>query len=62
MKVIKKSLLLTFILICFLSIGLISVKAESEKYTPTVRSYNGVDYAGYLLDSSTVKTFFAKLS
>lgn len=61
MKIIKKSLLLTFILICFLSIGLISVKAESEKYTPTVRSYNGVDYAGYLLDSSTVKTFSAKL-
>lgn len=60
MKVIK-SLLLSFILIGFLGIGVKSAKAESEKYTPTIRSYNGVDYAGYLLDSSTVKTFSAKL-
>ena len=51
--------LLTLLICC--SFGLIKVGAEEVKYQPSIRSYDGVNYAGYLLDSNTVKTFSYKL-
>lgn len=42
-------------------IGVHGAAIADEKYPPSVRSYDGVDYAGYLLDSGTVKDFSAKV-
>ena len=48
--------------ICAALVGAGKTASAEENYTPTIRSYDGVDYAGYLLDSGNVNDFSAKLN
>ena len=66
-KIFGISRLLPFIACFFISVlfaGLIAVHGTAmadATYPPSVRSYDGVDYAGYLLDSGNVKNFSGKV-